>query len=184
MICRSDREAFDCEISVQELSLAVKNIRSSVAPGGDGCTGKLLIYLFSFIPRVICKGINEQVLQGLCSDKPLMERRIICIPKPNSTKQTIKRFRPISLLSSLYKLADSCIVARLVAALENNKILPSYAFAYRRGLSSTDAILSLQAFIENANHTDRKLVILNFDISSAFDLGVIHKLRNHFGGSR
>ena len=170
MICRSDREAFDCEISVQELSLAVKNIRSSVAPGGDGCTGKLLIYLFSFIPRVICKGINEQVLQGLCSDKPLMERRIICIPKPNSTKQTIKRFRPISLLSSLYKLADSCIVARLVAALENNKILPPYAFAYRRGLSSTDAILSLQAFIENANHTDRKLLILNFDISSAFDL--------------
>ena len=42
-------------------------------------------------------------------------------------------------------------------------------YAYRAGFSTTDAILSLQTFIDNANHTGRKLVIINWDVSAAFD---------------
>ena len=36
-------------------------------------------------------------------------------------------------------------------------------------VSTIDSILSLQTFIDNANHTGRKLVILNWDVSQAFD---------------
>ena len=169
MITEDDRINFNKEISTQEVSLAVKKIRSNSAPGADGCTGRLLTFLHSICPRLFCYAINNQILKGACADKEIMIKRLIFIPKPGVDKKSIKKFRPISLLNSILKLADTCVVNRLVAALENGKVLPSYMFAYRSGYSTTDAIISLQTFIDNANHTGRKLVILNWDVSSAFD---------------
>ena len=164
-----DKECFNKEISIQEVNLAVRKIRSNAAPGADGCTGRLLTFLHSICPRLICYAINNQLLRGACAEKDVMIKRLIFIPKPGVNKNTIKKYRPISLLNSILKLADTCIVSRLVASLENGKVLPPYMFAYRTGFSTTDAILSLQTFIDNANYTGRKLVILNWDVSQAFD---------------
>ena len=164
-----DRVNFNKDISTQEVGLAIKRVRAGAAPGADGCSGRLLIFLQSICPRLFCHAINTQILKGKCEGKEIMIKRIIFIPKPGVNKKTIKKFRPISLLSSILKLADTCVVNRLVASLDNAKILPPYMYAYRAGFSTTDAILSLQTFIDNANHTGRKLVIINWDVSAAFD---------------
>ena len=164
-----DKESFNKEISVQEVILATKKVRANAAPGADGCSGRLLIFLQSICPRLLCHAINNYILKGRCEGKAIMIKRLIFIPKPGVNKKTIKKYRPISLLTSLLKLADTCVVNRLVTSLENAKILPPYMFAYRSGFSTTDAIISLQSFIDNANHTGRKLVILNWDVSAAFD---------------
>ena len=168
-IKETDKVAFNECISVQEVCLAVKKVKSNSAPGIDGCTGRLLTLIHSLCPRLICHAINNQILTGYCVNKQIMIKRLIFIPKPGVNKKSIKKFRPISLLNSILKLADTCVVNRLVASLENGKILPPYMFAYRSGFSTTDAIISLQTFIDNANHTGRKLVILSWDVSSAFD---------------
>ena len=163
-----DRESFQSPISLQELKYAIKKVNSSSCPGPDGLTAKLLTFIHSFCPRLICHSINNELFLGKCEGKDVMLRRLIFIPKPTD-KITIKRYRPISLLSAFYKLGDSCAVNRLVTGLQNAKILPPYMSAYRSGFSTIDSILSLQTFIDNANHTRRKLVILNWDVSQAFD---------------
>ena len=163
-----DRESFQSPISLQELNHAIKKINSNSCPGPDGVTGRLLSFIHKICPRLFCHAINYELFAGKCEGKDIMLRRLIFIPKPTD-KITIKRFRPISLLSSFYKLGDSCAVNRLVSGLQNAKIFPPYMSAYRPGFSTLDSILSLQTFIDNANHTGRKLVILNYDVSQAFD---------------
>ena len=95
--------------------------------------------------------INMEILKGGCVDKEIMLRKLIFIPKPNYDKITIKRFRPISLVNSLFKVADNCVVSRIVSGLENAKTLPPYMSAYRSGHSTTDAIISLQCFNKTSN---------------------------------
>ena len=167
-ITDEDRASFQVPISMQEVKYAVSRVKSDVAPGPDGVTGSLIKFLHEICPRLFCKVINDQILTGCCKGKDIMLRKLIFIPKPTQ-KITIKRFRPISLLNVLFKLGDSCVVNRLVIGLQNAKILPSFMSAYRAGFSTIDSILSLQTFIDNANHTNRKLVIVNWDVSQAFD---------------
>ena len=168
-ISEEDRRSFNYPISLQELKLAIGKIKANVCAGPDGVTGKLIIFVHSICPRLVHYAINMEILKGGCVDKEIMLRKLIFIPKPNYDKITIKRFRPISLVNSLFKVADNCVVSRIVSGLENAKTLPPYMSAYRSGHSTTDAIISLQCFINNANMTGRKLVILNWDVSAAFD---------------
>ena len=167
-ITEEDRVCFQSPITMQELNYAIKRVRSNVCPGPDGISGKLLTFLHSICPRLICHSLNHELLEGKCADKEIMLRKIIFLAKPTN-KITIKRWRPISLMNGLYKVADSCIVNRLVVGLQNGNILPPFMSAYRAGFSTLDAILSLQTFIDNAMFTKRKLVILNWDVSQAFD---------------
>ena len=131
-------------------------------------TGKLLRVLHSICPRLLLKAINCEVLKGDCQGKLIMRRNLIFIPK-NIEQITIKRHRPISLLNSSLKLADTCIVQRLVLGLQNGNILPPCMSAYRKGHSICDANLSLQTFIDNCKYTGKKMIIMNFDITAAFD---------------
>ena len=147
----------------------MRKIKFKSAPGVDGVTGRLFTFLHSYCPRLICHAINSEIYKGKCADKMIMTKRLIFIKKPGVQKITIKRFRPISLLNNFLKVGDACIVNRLIAGLENAKILPSYMSAYRSGHSTIDAILSLQTFINNADHSGRRLVILSWDVSQAFD---------------
>ena len=167
-ISESDKKCFQREISVGELAIAISKIRSESCAGPDGISGKLLRVLHSICPRLLLKAINCEVLKGECEGKLIMRKNLIFIPK-NIEQITIKRHRPISLLNSCLKLADTCIVQRLVLGLQNANILPPSMSAYRKEHSICDANLSLQTFIENCKHTGRRMVIVNFDITAAFD---------------
>ena len=167
-ISETDKNSFGTEISAGELAIAVSKIRSESCPGPDGISGSLLRIIHSFCPRILLKAVNCELLKGSCCEKPIMRRNLIFIPK-NVEQITIKKHRPISLLNSTLKLADTCIVQRLVLGLQNANVLPSSMSAYRKGHSIADANLSLQTYIENCQHTGKQMVILNFDISAAFD---------------
>ena len=167
-ISETDKKRFGEKISAGELSLAISKIKSEACPGPDGISGSLLRIIHSICPRLLLKAVNDEILKGECGGKLLMRRNLIFIPK--SIEQiTIKKYRPISLLNSTLKLADTSIVQRLVLGLQNANILTSDMSAYRKGHSISDANLSLQTYIENCQYTGKKMAIVNFDISAAFD---------------
>ena len=168
-ITEEDHKSFENPISLQELKLAIHKMNLLSCSGPDGVTGKLLELIHSLCPRILLMAVNKEIFEGQCKGKSVMQRRIIFIPKPNSEKINIKRFRPISLLNLTFRLADTCLVRRLGAGLERGKILPSFVSAYRKGHSVLDAIISLQCFIENAKVTGRKMALVSWDISGAFD---------------
>ena len=167
-ISDSDKKMLSGPITLGELKVAVSGIRSQACSGPDGVSGDLLRMLHSFCPRLLLKMVDSELLKGLCAEKKICERNLIFLPK-NNGQITIKAHRPISLLNSAYKLGDSCIVQRLTTGLENAKVLPPCMSAYRKSHSISDANLSLQTFIENAQHSGQKMIIFSFDIQGAFD---------------
>merc|ERR1711944_237839 len=163
------RSYIEGDITQGELDLAVSKIRSEAAPGVDGITGSLLRYLYSRFPKFFLKATNEEILKGKCHGKEIMQRKLIFIEKPQSKRECVKKYRPIRLISAVLKVADSTIVNRIVSSLHNNNILPGYVCAYRKGFGTLGGILTLKCFIENARKFDKKLLMLNWDLSAAFD---------------
>ena len=168
-ITEEDSSNFELPISPQELKLALEKLNSSSCGGPDGVSVQLLKLIHEYCPGLILYAINHELLEGRCKGKKIMDRKIIFIPKPQSTKKDIKRFRPISLLNILYRLADTCVGNRISSSLDRGNVLPSYVSAYRKGFSVVDSILTLRCFIENAQANDKKMVMIQYDISAAFD---------------
>ena len=104
------RTYIEGEITQGELDLAVGKIRSEAAPGPDGITGSLLRYLYSRFPKLFLQATNEEILQGKCNGKEIMQRKLIFLEKQQSKRECIKKYRPISLISAVLKVADATIV--------------------------------------------------------------------------
>jgi hypothetical protein len=52
-------------------------------------------------------------------------------------------YRPISLLTSFSKVIEKALYNRLIEYVNNNKILNSQQFGFRKNLATEDAIFSL-----------------------------------------
>ncbi|GBO33258.1 putative RNA-directed DNA polymerase from transposon BS, partial [Araneus ventricosus] len=87
-------------------------------------------------------------------------------------------YRPISLLSSLSKLAETIILNRLEAETEN-KLIP-FQFGFRKGLTTNEQLLRMTEHIRDGlqNYSDTAAMFI--DIAKAFDRvwidGLIYKM--------
>ena len=111
------------------------------------------------------------------------QRKIILIPKSNTSHKSIKSLRPISLLSSYYKIISNILAAQLKGALLDDNIMPKHMLAYLPRISGQEAIRLLLDSIDNARIRNADLFLLQADLESAFDslskpylLSVLEKL--------
>ena len=78
-------------------------------------------------------------------------------------------FRPISCLSTVAKILESCIKNQIVDYFEGNKLFPAGQHAYRRNRSTVSALISAQNIWKNALDKNKFAGALSFDLTSAFD---------------
>ena len=92
-------------------------MKNNKSPGLDGYTVEFLKFFWNDIGHFVLRSVNEGYNSGELS---VSFRRgvITCIPKQDKCKFLLKNWRPISLLSVLYKLASLCIAERM------KKVLP------------------------------------------------------------
>ena len=83
-------------------------MKNDKSPGSDGLKKIFFTDLGSFLTR----SINYGFYNGQMS---ITQRQgvITCIPKDRKDKKFLKNWRPITLLNAVYKIASSCIAARL-----------------------------------------------------------------------
>ena len=168
-ISNKTRKLLENEYSLTEITKTFEKINSQKSGGLDGLTGKLFHFISKMVPKFLASCIKYDILEGRCSDKKVMTKKLILIKKAGSKKNDLKKFRPISLYNILLKCATFTISARLKIALEKHLILPHFFTAYKRRLSSTDLIQNVLCFIENSSKFNGNLCILNTDLTSAFD---------------
>ena len=79
-------------------------LNSNAASGYDSVSGKLIKYLITVIPDILIKAIRKEMdgQRGKTLNKRL--RKIILIEKKDTKHKTIKKLRPITLLSNFYKI--------------------------------------------------------------------------------
>ena len=101
--------------------------------------------------------------------------------KNKGSKTDKANFRPISILPTLSKLAESVLHSRLIGHLVTNNIITDYQAAYLKGDSTTLQLLNLTHRIRQAWAEDKIAHAAFLDVSAAFDAvwhnGLLAKLK-------
>ena len=103
------------------------------------------------------------------------------IPKDGFSADCTK-YRPISILPCLSKVAEKLLSKPLYNYLESNEHIYNRQYAYRKSLGTCDALLDLVTVLQNNLDKGHETRVVQIDFSSAFDLvnhdALIYKLQN------
>ena len=89
-----EKTSLEGEITLDEASVALKNMKNNKSPGSDGFTVEFFNFFSSFFWRqlgaFVVKSLNNGFRKGELSSTQ-KEGIIICIPKGNKSKDLIKK---------------------------------------------------------------------------------------------
>ena len=111
-LSQEESDSLEGPITLQEALSSIKQMKNDKSPGSDGFTAEFFLILFHRLGTFMVRSINYGFYSGQMS---VTQRQgvIVCIPKEGKDKQFLKNWRPITLLNTVYKIASSCIAARL-----------------------------------------------------------------------
>lgn len=162
----NDFQEFDQDFTKHELVTAIKNTKNT-APGPDGfkyiifkkLSNLNLLSLLRYYNIIWCTGVRPDSWNV---------SKVIPIPKTGRVKQP-KDTRPINLINNKAKLYDKMTNARLIYILEENKMLDSKQFGFRRNKQTLSSMLQLNKDILDAFENRSHVQLISFDIYKAFD---------------
>ena len=97
-------------ISNQELGQVLKKMKNNKSPGIDGISADFIKVFWHELKFFITNAINRCYTKGILTVS-MRQSIITCLPKGNKDRKLIKNWRPISLLTVVYKMA-SCSNSR------------------------------------------------------------------------
>jgi len=104
-----------------------------------------------------------------CHISPILSTAILCpIPKTKTPGTDPSKYRPISLLPTIFKLVESLILYHIKDWTESNQILSTHQYGFRSQRSILHPLASLRMISENLPQ-DQKLYCLSLDTKKAFD---------------
>jgi len=96
-------------------------------------------------------------------------------------------YRPISNLSTVSKVLERLVLARLRPHLTNSKYFSKQQSAYRQGHSTKTALLDVLVSVHNAADSKEVTLLIGLDLSAAFDMvchsTLVKRLQTEFGVS-
>ena len=90
------------------------------------------------------------------------------ILKPGEPLNKPKSYRPIALISALFKVFSKLLEGRASAFVEENRLLPDEQQGFRKRRSCPEFTLALKELCELRAHINLKTYIAFMDISNAF----------------
>ena len=101
---------------------------------------------------------------------------VVILPITKTGKDHLQpnNYRPISLTSCVCKVIEKMVNERLVWYLESFNFLTSVPYGFRKALSTTDALLSLESSICMAFADNHHQVTLFFNLEKGYDAAWRH----------
>ena len=169
---------------INELGTVLKRMKANKTPGIDGITSEFLKMFWGKLKYYIVHALNRCFEKGKLS-VTLRQSIIICLPKGNKDRSLIKNWRPISLLSVVYKLASRVIADRLKESL--NKIISNCQSGFMKGRYISDSTRLIYDALEIAETHKIPGLLMCIDFEKAFDSlswKFLYKLLSFFGYSQ
>jgi len=152
-------------ISHHELTEALEETKLGSSPGLDGYTYVVLKFLWPLIGHVLAKGFEVMVEKEELYPN-LRTASIKLIPKKGNCEQ-IKNWRPISLLSNVYKVFSKAFANRLKRV--SDVITSNSQKAYSKSKVIHEALLNILQCIKKGKLENKRLSVLSIDFKKAFD---------------
>jgi Reverse transcriptase (RNA-dependent DNA polymerase) len=160
-----ERESLDVPLSIAELDLSVKNAKLRSAPGADGYSNILIQRCWKYLRLPLLNYSNFCFNSGQLTHN-FRSARIKLIPKKGDVTK-LKNWRPISLLSNLYKILSRAINNRL------NKIINRVCSRAQKGYNSyrytQEVLINTWEKISYCRKNGIKGAIVAIDMAKAFD---------------
>ena len=90
-------------------------------------------------------------------------------------KRLLKNFRPVSLLPVSGMILEKVVAMQIEEHFEKNGLLGSFQFGFRKNKSTTLELLTIFDTILEAKEKKKEILVLLYDLSSAFDT-VCHQI--------
>lgn len=158
----------DSDITIEEITNALNNCKKRSSPGIDNWTYTIIQENYSNLKYIICHLFNLTLYHGFTPPQWKISK-LIPIFK-GGDKNNPKNYRPINLLSCLYKLYSRIMTYRLDQWCLLNQIFKPNQFGFRKGLSTIDACFTLFTVIQKYTTTRKdNLITVFIDFKAAFD---------------
>ena len=155
------------KVTEMQVCKIVMNMRPKTSSSVDGISNALLKDLVHVIKGPLCDIFNKSLSTGVFPElmkvakvQPLHKGGDPIIPD---------NYRPISLLPVISKVLEKIVYTRVVAHLENNKILYTRQFGFRKKFSTIDTIHNFTNEVLQAFECGNFMISVFIDLKKAFD---------------
>jgi len=171
-------EDLDYEISIEEVTHAISNLKNKKAPGLDCIRNEMLKSASNVLAPVLTKLFNVILKSGNFPESWRLSALTVIHKKGD--KCNPKNYRGIAVSSNLCKLFCLILHARLTNFCDAHNIIPNEQIGFRKGSRTQDHIFTLKHLIDKYLKLNKNLYVCFVDFSSAFDTiwrnGLIYKL--------
>ncbi|KAL9687275.1 hypothetical protein QQ045_031674 [Rhodiola kirilowii] len=162
---QNQKEDLERMISKEEILSSLKECEGNKAPGPDGFNISFYKRFWNEIKPEVEGFIEEFSANGRIT-RGINQTFIALIPKTNSP-QYVGDFRPISLVTPLYKIMAKCLARRLSSVLPQLISLNQSAFLANRSI--LDGIMITNDLIHSVKRDKRKALMIKLDFCKAYD---------------
>ena len=177
-----DKSILNVELSVLELSNALKKSNNNSAPGSDGLPCEIYKFFWKNIQDPLLDCFNYSLETGhLCQSQTM---GVICLHHKGKglPREIISNWRPISLTNFDYKLLAKSMALRLNSCLF--KCVHEDQYAFMKGRQVSDLLREIDNILQLGKTKFPDSIILSLDYAKAFDtisLKAVKKALLYFG---
>lgn len=163
-----------------EIDSIIKQLRPKKSSGFDNISN----YLIKKLPPIF--SIKFAIIVNNCLNLGYFPNnwkcaKILPFLKHGKPAYQSSSYRPISLLSSMSKIFECIMQRRIEEFTIKNQIIPNFQFGFKKGHSTSHALLKFSNDIVNALKNKKYVAACSLDIEKAFDCvwieGLIHKMK-------
>ena len=145
----------------------LKALKSKKSFGIDGITSEVLKIGSNVLVVPLTYIVNSSITTG---KYPSLWKiaKVIAVHKKGD-KKLLKNYRPVSLLAVAGMILEKIVALQIEEFFENNGLLGSFQFAFRRNKGTISELLTLMDILLEAKEMKREIMIILYDLSAAFD---------------
>ena len=163
----ADQSLLLYRINKEEIKDAISQLKNSNSSGYDEITSKFVKISSQILIPALEKVLNLSISSGIYPSN-LKTAKVIPIFK-NGDSKSINNYRPISILSTLNKIFEKILYARLVNYIEKFDLFYKYQFGFRTNHSTEHALIEIVDQIRLSIDKDQLTCGIFIDLSKAFD---------------
>ena len=155
-----------CNFTTTEMDIAIATIKTRKAAGYDKVFPEFIKHLGPKMREWLTLYLSR-CLSTVRIPKIWRRAHIIAILKPGKPPTEAKSYRPISLLSIVYKLLERLVLNRITPIVDPQ--LPKEQAGFRKGRCTTDQVANLTQHIEDGFERKLKTGLVLVDLTAAYD---------------
>lgn len=145
-ISERDKYMLDGPIQLEEIHIALKQLKKNKCPGTDGLTPELYLHFWPYLAKNF-KLLFSEIVDNKLLHSSARDGILTLLGKLDKDPLLVPNWRPITLLNTDYKLFAKVLANRLLHVLP--QLVGDDQFGYIKGRSISDNLLDLFSIIQH-----------------------------------